>query len=154
MACSRSSGLGCVENQAGMPLRSDCGSIRCSISKNPAICEASYPALVAYSTASESASRSLSRLYFMKKSPIPTSARPERTGRPSTWGMISPICAACARLSCWAECRAVTWPISCPITPASSASLLSVARIPRVKKRWPPGAAKAFTTGESRISML
>ena len=109
--------------------------MRCSVSKKPAICEASYPAFVEYSTESQSASLSLSRLYFMKKRPIPTWARPDSRGTPSTWGMINPICAACALLSCWAEWRAVTCPISCPMTPASSASLLRVAMIPRVKKR-------------------
>ena len=47
-------------------------------------------------------------------------------------------------------CFSVTWVISCARTPASSASLPSRPRAPRVMWMKPPGAANALTPSVSR----
>ena len=60
-----------------------------------------------------------------------------------------PICWSCWLLIRLAEWRAVTCPISWPMTPASSASEFRAAMIPLVIKMNPPGSAKAFTMGSS-----
>ncbi len=50
----------------------------------------------------------------------------------------------CALPACLAECCMYTCDISCPITPANSASFFAATIVPTLTNIWPPGSAKAL----------
>ena len=130
------SGSGCVDSQFGTPRRSPAASSRRpSVERNPGHA-GGIPAerrFVASRRARRPAARRRVRISgTARRAPAPsarrTAAPPGRRCRAPAGPPVREIC----RVYCCAEWRAVTWPISWPSTPASSASLSRNGMMPRV----------------------
>ena len=136
ISLTRASGSGCVSSQFGTPLRLPRRFVEPSERREHVGHAGRIPVARATRTArrADRPAARTSRLYFRKRTPRPCSASwpngrapgtkmPSATSRPSRRPQ---------RVYCCAACRAVTWPVSWPSTPASCASSLRNGRMPRV----------------------